>query len=112
MLYLRLLGPTHRKLRIAIYVMVFITFTIVISCTIALLKFCTPVEKIFKPSLPGTCTFQPLLFFVQALFQVATDFVILLPPIPMIWRLNSSVAQKMGFVVLLCTGFAYVLPPS
>lgn len=104
MLYLRLLGPLHRTLRFGVWVLVVIVIAVLIGTTAGLLEFCHPAEKLFHPEVPGTCNVSAVLFVVQAVAQVITDLLVLIPPIPVVWRLNAPKARKFGFVLTLCIG--------
>lgn len=104
MLYLRLLGPTHKRLRIGVWVLAGLVMVILIGTTAALLNFCHPVQKLFRPQVPGTCNISAVLFVVQAVAQIVTDLLILIPPIPVVWRLNASSARRVGFILTLCIG--------
>ena len=104
MLYLRLLGPFHKNLRFSVWVLVGLVLVILIGTTAGLLEFCHPTEKLFRPAIPGTCNVSAVLFVVQAVAQVVTDLLILIPPIPVVWRINAPKARRFGFVVTLCIG--------
>jgi hypothetical protein len=110
-LYLRVIEHTHRKIRIAVYGMIFAVCAIVIGCTIDLLLFCKPVSKLFHHEIPGTCTLNADLFFAQAVMTVMTDILILVPPIPFIWRMSSSTPRKLGLLTLIAFGLGSVLLP-
>jgi hypothetical protein len=106
MLYLRVIGQSSRSLRFAVYFMIFAVCGIVLGCTIDLLTFCSPVQKLFNPLLPGSCAnFNANLFFAQAILSAITDVFLLVPPIPIIWRLPSSRGRKIGLILILCLGF-------
>jgi hypothetical protein len=104
MLYLRVVGSTKKKLRFAIWALVGLVILIMVGTTAGLLKFCDPTEKLFDVFVPGTCNINAVLFIAQAALQIFTDLLILIPPIPMVWRLNLSKSRKVQFVGILCIG--------
>jgi hypothetical protein len=108
MLYLRIMGDSRPKLRIGVYVVIPVAFAIAIGCMIDLLKFCKPTLKIFHPDIPGTCDIDPNLFFAQALLTVITDLCILIPLIPIIWKLPYTSHRKIGVSLILSLGLLYV----
>lgn len=105
MLYLRVLAATSRNSRIGIYVLIAFNIGTMIGCTAYMLTFCSPVAKLFHPPMPGTCHIDVNLFFAHALLSVIVDAFILIPPIPIIWRLVHSRARRIGILVVLCLGF-------
>ena len=103
-LYLRLLTVTHRKTRWGVYAIMVYVVVVLISGLSTLLSFCHPVNKLFNPLAPGVCNVEKIDFFIQAVLQVSTDLLILIPPIPIVWNLHLSTIKKVGFVAILCTG--------
>ncbi|KAI9828360.1 MAG: hypothetical protein M1832_002788 [Thelocarpon impressellum] len=103
-LYLRLLSRTHAKARIGVWALIGFLVAVLIGTLAGLLKFCTPVAKLFDQSLPGTCSNTYTLFIVQAVLTVVTDFVVLIPPIPLVWRLNLSMSRRLTVLLPLCLG--------
>lgn len=57
-----------------------------------------------RPIPSKNCTFKPQNFWVTAAFNVATDAIILIIPIPMLWKLKVSVRRKLAIAVLLSSG--------
>ena len=104
MLYLRLLSRTLTSVRIGIWVLVAVVIAVLVGTTAGLLNSCHPSAKVFHPDMEGKCNYDARLWVAQAVAQVVTDFLILLPPIPFVWRLNVSRAQKLGLVGTLCIG--------
>ena len=81
MLYLRLLSPAHKHLRFGVWVLAVFNIAILIGTTTGLLVFCHLALKLFRPTVPGTCNVSAVLFVVQGVLSVATDLMILIPPI-------------------------------
>lgn len=66
---------------------------------------CTPREKIWNPLLPGKkCVNNLSLIYSTAVINVVYDVVVLLLPVPSIWRLHISLRKKFGIVLLFATG--------
>ena len=104
MLYERLLSFAHTTLRLGVWLMVGLQVLILIGTTAGLLEFCHPVEKLFRPEVRGACNVSAKLFVAQASLSVITDLLILIPPIPVVWRLNAPKARKFGFIATLSIG--------
>ena len=70
---------------------------------------CSPVQKYWTPwMLEGTCMDFTTLFIVPTVVNSFTDFVILILPQIVIWRLQLSAKRKLGVATVFFTGFLYV----
>lgn len=54
------------------------------------------------------CTTLQHFAYVQATFNISSDLLIILLPIPMIWSLSLPLKQKLGLVVLFSMGMFVV----
>ena len=104
MLYLRLLNRVRTVLRVGVWFLVVVVIAILIGTTAGLLTYCSPADKVFHPEKEGTCSYDAKLWVAQAVAQVVTDFLILIPPIPFVWRLKASKAQRLALLATLCVG--------
>lgn len=110
-LFLRVVGTTHKKFRFAVYIMMVLIVAMTLGIIIDFLTYCDNVAKVYHIELPGTCQFSPRLpdlFFAQAVLAVTTDFMILIPPIPFIWRMSWDLSRKIGFLGLIVFALWYV----
>jgi hypothetical protein len=57
-----------------------------------------------RPLPPRACTFKPQNFYVGAVLNVFTDALILMVPIPMLWRLQVRLSKKLAIGALLSSG--------
>ena len=65
---------------------------------------CVPREKLWTPTLPGFCINYPVTLMVVGIFNVCSDFVILLLPMAWIWRLKMSTQRKLGVSSIFAFG--------
>ena len=57
---------------------------------------CRPFEYNWNKSIPGgQCINQSLYYIIGSAFNVATDVAILFLPLPVIWRLQLKLSQKL-----------------
>ena len=68
---------------------------------------CIPREKIWNPSIPGTCHDSHIELVVTAAFNAVNDLVILILPISSVWRLQMSTQRKIGISAVFATGLLY-----
>ena len=69
---------------------------------------CTPRERIWNKSVPGTCIKISSLLNTSGLFNTITDTMILLVPVKSVWNLHMTMKRKVGVVAVFTVGFTYV----
>ena len=77
---------------------------------VALIFQCSPRAKISNPKLPGTCTNVYLSFLLSGVWNVLSDFFILVFPIWAIWQLQMPLKRKFGTAIVFATGVLYDPP--
>lgn len=70
---------------------------------------CQPVMRAFDKSLEGTCIDMAKFWFANAGFSIATDIIILLLPMPLVWRLEVPTAQKVALMAVFAVGLFVVV---
>ena len=66
---------------------------------------CVPVEKLWRPEVPGHCVSELGVWLANAGSTMFSDILILLLPIPQIWRLHLKKYEKVGLTVVFGLGF-------
>ncbi|PYH93222.1 hypothetical protein BO71DRAFT_355726 [Aspergillus ellipticus CBS 707.79] len=86
------------------------TFVIlwVICITFMFVFICVPVQKVWEPSLPGHCINQVGTWIANAASTIATDLVILLLPLPQVWKLQLRLSEKVALTIAFGLGFFVV----
>jgi hypothetical protein len=72
-----------------------------------LLGHCRPMEKSWKPLIPGSCIHNNVLDYggrIQAIWNALTDFVVAGFPVYMVWRLQMRNTTKWGLSFLMGGG--------
>ena len=71
---------------------------------------CRPLSTVGDPLETGDCadTWQPQIAFSRC--NIAIDSIILLLPIPMVWRLQMATRRKIELTIIFALGFMYVPP--
>jgi hypothetical protein len=110
LLYIQVLVPCRRggvywANQLLIWVNVLFYFGVVV----ALICQCIPRAKISNPTLPGMCTNVYLSFMISGVFNVLSDFFILVFPLWAIWHLQMPLKRKFSISVVFATGALYVL---
>ena len=67
---------------------------------------CTPREKIWNPLMQGGhCFSTNANFQASGIFNVISDFAILILPMPCVWKLRMPLKKKVLMTVIFATGF-------
>lgn len=73
---------------------------------------CNPVAKSWDMSIPGTCQPMSVMRNMNSSANIVSDFIILMLPLPIIWRLELPLKQKMAVAGIFGLGFLLVLLPA
>ena len=108
-LYRRVFSPRRWSLFdlsiVALIVIMVIFYTI--TCFVKIFE-CTPREKIYNPSIPGTCLSSYAIIGASGIFNTVTDVLILLLPVRAVWNLKTTLGKKIVVVLAFTFGFWYV----
>ncbi|KAF7957211.1 hypothetical protein EAE96_002801 [Botrytis aclada] len=101
--YIRIFG-VKRWLRNTLYVAVAIISGWWISAFISEVTACIPLAAAWTPGLKGTCINDEEICTAVGMMHVVFDFLILLLPIPIIWRLQMPTWSRVTVSLLLSVG--------
>lgn len=65
---------------------------------------CRPVQKAYRPEIPGTCDRGYITPYFSGVFNVISDFYILALPLPFLWRLNMNIKRKIRVMAVFSIG--------
>ncbi|KAH8882372.1 hypothetical protein GQ53DRAFT_812093 [Thozetella sp. PMI_491] len=85
-LYLRIM--TNRAHRIMTYATAGLVVTLGVSYIFVSIFMCTPIEKGWNPQLEGTCVDSAGYLISNAAFNMTSDVIIFLLPLPTLWSLQ------------------------
>lgn len=69
---------------------------------------CIPIAHNWNPRIPAHCGNKQLLAIIPPIPWIVTDLVILLMPLPMVWKLQLPRLQRVGLAGLFLLGGLYV----
>ncbi|KAK0663428.1 hypothetical protein QBC41DRAFT_368100 [Cercophora samala] len=102
--YLRFAAANH-KFRIAVYLVMFFVVGYTIPNAFLFLYICKPMQFYWDWTIEGgTCINQQAAFDSANILNMATDFMILVMPIWMLWDLRVGIRRKVGVVGILMAG--------
>ncbi len=65
---------------------------------------CRPVRGFYDFSVPARCIDSVKFYWAQAVLNIATDAIILVLPLPMVWRLQTTLSRKIAISLLFMLG--------
>lgn len=69
---------------------------------------CAPFEKQWHPMVEGHCISAYKVFIWSGFPSIIADLMIIILPLPLIWRLQTTINQKLGLTATFLTGSMYV----
>lgn len=112
LLYLRLFSSGF-KTRTIIYGLLFFVGSYTLAFELSALFGCQPVPRLFNRSLKGKCITFHYHILIQQVFNIISDILLFIVPIPVAWRLNLPFKQRLGVMFVFMTASMYVkTPPS
>ncbi|KAL2188629.1 hypothetical protein L209DRAFT_751656 [Thermothelomyces heterothallicus CBS 203.75] len=108
LLYLRLFFIVH-WFRWSCWALLTIVAMYCVASILVTIFQCRPMIRAFDKSTPGTCIDTAKFWFANAGFSIATDIIILLLPMPLIWKLGAPRAQKIALMAVFAIGIFAVV---
>ena len=108
LLYYRLFSPS-RRFRLAVRIGAVIVFCQWFSLTCATIFQCRPVAAFWNHTIQNVkCIDLPAFTVASGVLNLMTDVLILCLPLPMVWGLNTTRAQKVTLTGIFLLGVLYV----
>lgn len=106
--YRRIFTFQSRKFKIAVLSVASLSVACWVSIFFATVFSCTPIEYNWNRSLNGHCVNPNALFNSGLALNLLNDICIILLPIPIIWRIQITRAEKIGLSTTFLLGGLYV----
>lgn len=65
---------------------------------------CFPLRHIWDPNVGGYCLAIPLASTILAAFNVLTDIIILIMPLPILWKMQTAKKEKLQIMGIFLLG--------
>ncbi|CAI0646610.1 unnamed protein product [Colletotrichum noveboracense] len=101
-LYIRML-PERRLIIVNKTIVVFLCCQAIEESMIPIFQ-CHPIAKAWIPSTVGTCLDLPVLWWIGFAFNLCTDLILFIQPIPFLWRLQLPIIKRLGLIAMLSLG--------
>jgi hypothetical protein len=93
------------KFRIAVYATIGLVSVWSAANVLLLFLICRPFASNYDLTVPGVCGDRPTAFIAIGAFNIISDILILLLPIPTIWSLRAQKKMKIGLTIIFSFGF-------
>jgi hypothetical protein len=107
--YARIFGVTGSRFKYVLWVVHAMNVAWLIAILLAVTFMCDPIEKAWIPSLPGQCSNTGILWLGSGAASLAIDVIILLMPLPMLWRLRMTTVRKLQVTGVFVCGYLVVV---
>ena len=105
--YLRIFAPTRNGnmfIFVGVHICIWSNLIFYLVETVFEINMCTPRKKIWNPLLTGHCFNAEASIQASAIFNVFIDHVILILPMPCVWRLHLPLKKKILMTMIFATG--------
>ena len=102
-LYLRIFN-IDKVFRYCIWFLMFITSGYLFSDLWTTLFICQPITKHWRPETPGHCNITLQVVYGFGCLHFITDLLIFVLPLPMVWRMQLSLKEKVGVSLIFMLG--------
>ncbi|KAI1387562.1 uncharacterized protein F4822DRAFT_406930 [Hypoxylon trugodes] len=86
------------------YAVMAIIFLWMVSVILETFLLCRPLAYNWDTSIEGSCGDRNTVYVVAGATNMATDFMVLLVPVPIIWKLKMPVSQRVGLMATFGLG--------
>lgn len=104
LLYIRVFTTNIRKFAFAACAIGAVVGATGITTIVGSIAQCVPISRNWNMAIPGRCIDKLAFARYTAISNVITGFLMLLLPLPMVWRLNVAVQQKVALTATFLHG--------
>jgi hypothetical protein len=101
--YYRILS-TQRMRRLILAALAFVSLWSISQLLVTIFT-CTPIEKFWKPEVPGTCIPNLPFWYINAAGNILTDVIVFVVPLPALGSLKLQRSQKLMLLGIFSLGF-------
>lgn len=98
----------HNRMFWTCHTLIMLNFIFYLLCFFFTLYLCSPVKKIWKPWIPGTCYDIFAILIVAAIINTISNIIIVILPQRIIWNLQIPVKKKIGLSAITLVGVLWV----
>lgn len=103
--YARVFNNTKSRFKYALWTVHALNAAWLVGIIFAVIFECTPIQKAWDPTIPGRCDNEDALWLGSGIPSLLIDVLILLLPLPMLWRLQMKLSRKLLLVGVFACGY-------
>jgi hypothetical protein len=103
--YSRALGVQNSRFKYALWLVHAMNISWLIAILLGVTFMCNPVQRAWDTTLPGTCLNTGLLWQGSGITSLLIDVIILVLPLPMLWRLQMKTSRKLQITGVFMCGY-------
>jgi hypothetical protein len=106
--YVRIFTLNSQIFRTGIWICAVLSSAWMICCVIVAIWECKPIEKAWNPTVPGHCINTFKWWIGNSVSNVVIDLLVLLLPMPMIWKLKMGKGRIALLIGVFTAGYWYI----
>lgn len=106
--YARIFSMSHSRFKYALWLAHFMNVVWLLVIMLCVTFMCNPIQKAWETSLPGTCLNTGLLWTGSGATSLIIDVIILLLPLPMLWKLQIKTIRRIQISGVFLCGYLWV----
>ena len=91
--------------RIIFWIVAFLIVGWGIAINFVAIFVCNPVPRYWDQTIPGKCLNDGKAFLGTTIPNIVIDFILLILPMPMLWRLQTKISSKVALVGVFSAGY-------
>ncbi|KAI0008478.1 hypothetical protein F4779DRAFT_448654 [Xylariaceae sp. FL0662B] len=107
--YARVFCPRNGHFTVNLWVVGSLVVAWLIAALVSDIFLCSPIEKAWNQTLPGTCANAFFRYLITAAISVLIDFYILLLPVPKIWALKMSLKRRIYLLAAFFLAYSVIV---
>ena len=104
--YARVFSPGNRRFRLALWVVAGLACAWIVAVLVSLILQCNPPQKAWERAIPGACQDPYNWWLISGVTSFILDMIILLLPLPMLWRLQVKASRKGLIIGVFLSGYS------
>ena len=98
-------SANNKKFKYALWATQAAVFLWLFAILISVVFSCIPVQKTWQPWIEGHCSNEDTVWLGSVIPSIIIDFVILILPLPMLWKLQIKPLQKLLVTGIFICGY-------
>lgn len=103
--YARVFSVNNSRFKYALWVVHAMNAAWLLAILLSVTFMCNPIQRAWQPALPGTCLNTGILWTGSGVTSLIIDVIILVMPLPMLWKLQMKTISKIQIIGVFMCGY-------